>query len=249
MTTELTNAEIDSYHRDGFLIVDQLVDPETLAPVKTAYQELLDTTSPSTGDRMLGGLTRQIMIPSDAHPVFMDNAVLHAARAIGEALLGEPVERVFDMLIYKPPRHPHSTPWHQDMAYAGTPTAPAGAEIPLVTMQFWVAIDDVDEQNGCMHFIPGRHHEPLLEHHVASGEPDDPGRLLALTDPSRQLDLTTAVAAPLRAGGCTVHSYGTPHFTPPNRSEDRSRPAYIFNLAPAAYLADFKARRDLPQRS
>jgi hypothetical protein len=50
------------------------------------------------------------------------------------------------------------------------------------------------------------------------------------------LDLKSAVACPLRAGGATVHNYGTPHFTPPNRSANRPRRAYIFNFANPAWL-------------
>jgi ectoine hydroxylase-related dioxygenase (phytanoyl-CoA dioxygenase family) len=151
---------------------------------------------------------------------------------IGRQLFGtEAVHRSFDMLIYKPPGHPHETPWHQDMAYSGHPTAPPGTAISLESIQVWLALDDADEENGCMHFVPGRHRDPLLEHEVAAGDPADDGRLLAITDPAAALDLSTVVPAPLRAGGCTMHTQGTPHFTPPNRSSDRPRRAYIFNVA------------------
>ena len=94
-----------------------------------------------------------------------------------------------------------------------------------------------------MHFAPILHTQPLIAHVVAGGDPDDPGRLLAIDEPERRLDLSLAVAAPLPAGGCTIHSYGTPHYTPPNRSSDRPRRAYIFNLAPTTYVEDFRRRR------
>jgi ectoine hydroxylase-related dioxygenase (phytanoyl-CoA dioxygenase family) len=29
------------------------------------------------------------------------------------------------------------------------------------TVQFWVALDDVDETTGCMHFVPGVHEQAL----------------------------------------------------------------------------------------
>lgn len=232
MTPVLDQAQIDRFHRDGFAVIDRLVPDDALAVLRTAYDELIDGGG-APGDRLLGGLTRQVMRPADTHPVFADNPAFRRGVAIAEALLGGPVERAFDMLIYKQPGHPHETPWHQDASYSELPFAPAGAAVPLGALQFWVALDDVDTENGCMHFVPRRQHT-LLQHHVASGDPDDPGRLLALDDPETQLDLSTAVAAPLRAGGCTIHSYGTPHYTPPNRSTTRPRRAYIFNLAPAA---------------
>jgi hypothetical protein len=82
-----------------------------------------------------------------------------------------------------------------------------------------------------MHFLAGYHTQPLLEHYVASGEPHDSNRLLAVVDPDRQLDLNAVVPGPIAAGGVTMHSYGTPHFTPVNRTTDRPRRAYIFNFS------------------
>lgn len=228
--TTLTDAQISAYQRDGFLIIDKLVGGADLDALRVAYDEVLEAQIPLVGDRMLGGITRQVMVPSIQHPVFKENGALDAARGLLPSLLDD-AEFLFDMLIYKPPGHPHETPWHQDMAYAGKPFAKAGSRIILETVQFWLALDDVDEENGCMHFLPGHQTEPLLEHHIASGDPSDDGRLLAFVDPETQVDLTAAVAAPLRAGGVTLHSYGTPHYTPPNRSTDRPRRAYIFNFA------------------
>lgn len=239
----LTHQQIDEYHRTGFLVVEQLIDAETVRELRTAFHELVADEGRAAGDRMLGGITRQIMLPSEAHECFADNRALRAAQRIGEQLTGEAVERVFDMLIFKAAGHPYDTPWHQDMAYSASPTALAGTTIPLETLQFWVALEDVDVENGCMHFIGGQHTKPLLEHVVASGKPSDDGRLLALRSPEDQLDLNTVIAAPIAAGGCTIHSYGTPHYTPPNQSATRPRPAYIFNLAPAAYAASVNERR------
>lgn len=227
----LINEQLAQYERDGYLVIDNLIEPSVVAELSRAYDELLERKIEAEGDRRLGGITRQIIMPSQAHHLFGSNAAIEAAREIAEQILGKPTERTFDMLIYKPPRHPHNTPWHQDLAYAGEPAAPAGSTGALDRLQFWVALDDVDVTNGCMHFIPGQHEEPLLTHMVASGAPTDPGRLLAIEHPERALDLSSAVAAPLRAGGCTVHNARTPHYTPPNRSSSRARRAYIFNLA------------------
>jgi len=55
-------------------------------------------------------------------------------------------------------------------------------------------------------------------------------RLQAITEPERELPLREAVACPLDAGGATVHSDGTSHFTDGNLSADRRRRAYIFSF-------------------
>lgn len=224
-------AQRQALDRDGWIAVDQLADAPTVAALRQAYDEVI-AGADVTGADVLGELTIQVMLPAERHPAFAANAALDAAKALVAPLLGETVV-TFDMLIYKPPRHPHETPWHQDAAYGGEPFAPAGREPRLGRVQVWVALDDVDAETGCMHFVPGHHHAPLLEHRVASGRPDSPRRLLELVDPEHQLDLGTAVAAPLRAGGATVHLDCTPHYTPANRSPDRARRAYIFNLTSA----------------
>jgi Phytanoyl-CoA dioxygenase (PhyH) len=58
------------------------------------------------------------------------------------------------------------------MSYAGRPVFPAGAHVPnnCVTT-FWIAIEDVNEDMGCMEFIPGMQDGPMPEHCVFSGEP------------------------------------------------------------------------------
>jgi hypothetical protein len=228
--TGVSEDVVQGYRRDGFGSLDALVDASDLQVLAEAYDHVLASDWP--GSRQLGGITRQVMWPAAVDPVFDDNPALRAGMAIARRLLGvEDVRRTFDMLIFKPARHPHATPWHQDASYARTPFTSAGFTIPLDTVQFWVAVDPADVENGCMHFLPGQHQRPLLEHHVASGDPADESRLLAVRDPEAVLDLAAAVAVPLAAGGCTFHSYGTPHYTPPNRSADRPRRAYIFNIA------------------
>lgn len=233
------HTDVAKFRADGFLAFDQIADRATVTELGALYDQFLSgEIDCSPTDRRLGRVTRQIMVPSRYHRSFIRNQALDNAREISRALLeiDEP-EFVFDMLIYKPPGHPETTPWHQDMSYAYAPFARAGTRIPLsAIVQFWVALDDVDIENGCMHFIPGRHREPLLRHYVAGGEPADDARMLAIVDPDKALDLGTAVACPLRAGGATVHNYGTPHFTAQNRSRSRPRRAYIFSFANPAWL-------------
>ncbi len=227
------------FREDGFLAFERIADPDAIADLRDAYDRfLLGEVDCSKNDRQLGRVTRQIMVPSRYHPVFACNQALENAREISRALLEvDDPEFVFDMLIYKPPGHPAATLWHQDISYARMPFARAGIRIPEnAIIQFWVALDDVDEENGCMYFIAGKHREPLLQHYVARGEPTDEARMLAIVEPEKALDLESAVACPLKAGGATVHNYGTPHFTPPNRSSTRQRRAYIFNFANPRWL-------------
>jgi ectoine hydroxylase-related dioxygenase (phytanoyl-CoA dioxygenase family) len=235
---ELTREQLDALRRDGFLILEEFVDDKTLAVLRAAYDEILTRDIHASGDRMLGDVTRQVMRPSSVHPTFDSNpAFLRGIEIARQVFATGEVSRSYDMLIYKPPGHPHDTPWHQDMAYSEQPFAAPGTTNTLEAMQFWIPLDDVDAENGCMQFAPGYHDRPLLEHHVVSADPTDEGRLLALVDPESQLELSTTVVAPIPAGGATMHFHGTPHYTGPNRSADRQRRAYIFTIATTGTFA------------
>lgn len=234
----LANA-LDRFERDGFATIDNLADSATVAQLGAVYDDMLSGAVPCPGtDRALGGLTRQIMVPHLHHPIFANNPAIEEARRIARILMRCDDPRFFfSMLIYKPGDHVHETPWHQDMAYARMPFTPAGTVWPgNAVAQFWLALDDVDETMGCMEFMPGVHRQPMPEHHVASGDPADDGRLLAIVDPATHLDLNRVVQCPLAAGSATVHGYTTPHYTGPNRSP-RGRRAFIFSFADQEILS------------
>lgn len=225
----VTDEQIRAFREDGFLAIPRLVDDDTVARLRDAYDEFLVSDVGGQDNRKLGGVVRQIMYPHSHHPYFADNPARDAAYQVACALMGEDDPVFFyDMLLSKAPGETKPTLWHQDHAYAQIPFTPAGTMPPNEWVQFWVALDDVDEETGCMTFIPGSHQAPLREHYVFSGEPQGENRMLATDD----YDESRAVRCPLRAGGCTVHLDGTLHYTDGNRTKDRPRRAYIFSFRP-----------------
>jgi len=234
----LTETEVARFWDDGFLSVPQLIDDAELQRLRDAYDDIIAFRVESPTDRNLGGITRQVLVPSMVHPAFETNGAIDTAREIMHDLFGcAASNRTYDMLIDKPAGHPHETPWHQDAAYFARPVTEPGFTLPLVSIQFWVALDPVDADNGCMQFVPGRHRSGTAEHMVVSGHPEDDGRLIGVTDPAA-VGADEAVAIPLAAGGATFHTALTPHYTGPNRTTDRPRRAYIFNLLAAEEPSD-----------
>lgn len=245
--TEPKRKEIEAdFKTNGFAVIDDLVSREAISELVSAYDDIIEGRHEcGQFDRNLGGLTRQVMLPHLCHPVFLENEAIRNGREVAGALIGKPQpDLFFSMLIYKPPGHPHETPWHQDMAYSGKPFTAAGSRLPNhAVAQFWLALNDVDEDMGCMEFVPGMQNNPMPEHFVASGAPDDEGRLLAMVNPARDLELDRAVKCPLKAGSATVHGYATPHYTGPNRSTAHGRRAFIFSFANMDTLSSIADQR------
>ena len=106
------------------------------------------------------------------------------------------------------PGGPHSrqTNWHQDAPY--WPMDPVGA------LSAWIAVDDVTEENGCLHFIGGTHHFGKLEGiHLGSDEDSIVTKMGA-----KGVKLPPSVAMPMAAGGVTFHHGCTFHHAAANRS-------------------------------
>lgn len=241
LSADAVEAVADRFARDGYAVVGPLADAAELDVLRDGYDALIEgRIDASRTDRHLGGITRQLMFPNLYSPLFAENPALAAARRVAGRILGmDDPKFYFSMLIDKPAGHPHTTPWHQDAAYFQMPATPGGFGFPSkLVIQFWMALDQVDETMGCMEFRPGVQNEPVRPHHVASGAPDDEGRLLGI-DADAIDALPLAVAEPLAPGWATVHDYLTPHYTGPNRSERRRR-AYIFSFRDEARWEAFR---------
>jgi len=239
----LAEAEVAQFRADGFVAFERFVDGGALEDLRADYDRVLSKeVDCGENDRQLGGITRQIMLPSVHLPSIRQNPAFAKAKVVAAELLGcDEAVYGYDMMIYKPPGHPEETPWHQDLGYFQMPFSPAGRRSDSFTVQFWIAVDDAAVETGCMHFVPGVHEEPMREHYIHSGDVDYEGRLLAMRDPETVLDLSTAVPCPLPAGGATAHLEGTPHYTPANTSRDRHRRAYIVNFNDPTRLRAYHA--------
>ena len=71
--------------------------------------------------------------------------------------LNHPVSVRFwhDQLFCKPSRHGGVVAWHQDYSYWTRTT-------PMAHLTCWIGLDDTDEHNGCLQYIPGSHKWDLL---------------------------------------------------------------------------------------
>ena len=139
-------------------------------------------------------------------------------------VIGTDTLRVWhDQVQYKPPRVGGPTDWHQDHPYW-----PIIQPADLVSA--WVALDDADEENGCMWMVPGSHKWGPHKGGTIGTNRDDftPTPDLACCRPALT---STPVPMPVKKGHVGLHHCLTWHGRPPNRSE-RGRPAIAVHYMP-----------------
>lgn len=101
--------------------------------------------------------------------------------------------------------------WHQDVTFWGLE--------PPYAITAWYAVDDSDQENGCMQVLPKTHIAGIQEH----GKSGTTGNLLSI---NQEVAVTaemagTAVDLPLKAGQMSLHDGTIIHGSLPNKSTRR----------------------------
>lgn len=78
-------------------------------------------------------------------------------RQTAEALLGEAARAHGAEWFNKPPQTNHVTPPHQDNFYF--------CLAPASVLTMWLALDTIDEENGCLRYVRGSHRRGIRPHH------------------------------------------------------------------------------------
>lgn len=214
---QLTPQQIVQYHINGYIALDALTTPEEVAIMREIYDDLFERrVGREEGMQFdLGGSDEegikaklpQILQPSRYAPQLKELQVYANAQAVAQQLLGPDARQTGDHAINKPPLDGAETPWHQDEAYWDPKQL-------YESMSIWIPLQDVTVENGCMQFIPGSHRLDIVEHQSIGGDVRVHG--LEVCDP--KVDVSQAVACPLPAGGCTIHSNRTLHYAGPNKT-------------------------------
>jgi hypothetical protein len=116
------------------------------------------------------------------------------------------------MFYFKPP-HARGQALHQDQAYlrAAPGTCVAG----------WLAVDDCDEENGCMSVVPGSHRLPILCPIPADRTESFTGEQVPVPDGYQAVPMLMKAGDVLFFHGNLIHGSG------PNRSDTRFRRSLI----------------------
>lgn len=252
----LSVEEWTRFRRDGFLLVPQLVSAADVAELREHTEDLMQGRLPQQtrvmSERNLDedmGETGQGLEAPPAHlspeekaQYFLRLHMLHRKLELHErfmlhprvldaleSLIGPDVLAMQTMLFLKPPGKPGQG-WHQDSYYIPThPDTLCGA---------WIAIDDVDEENGAMWFAQGSQNEPIypprkgyghgqsdLKNIIEVGKVSNPDD--EVNDLARVANKYPQVLATAKAGDVVFFGGHVLHRSKKNLSQTRMRRSFV----------------------
>jgi ectoine hydroxylase-related dioxygenase (phytanoyl-CoA dioxygenase family) len=229
----LDTAALAQFNRDGFFVLRDVFDADTLAAVTAAIDPLekaQDEAVRAAGDQLQLSaadaitFTTHLVTRSPVLRAFARHAVF---RSLCHDLVGPAARLYWDQSVYKKSGKPQEFPWHQDNGYTFVE--------PQQYLTCWVPLVDADVDNGCPWIAPGRHTQGTLAHWLT------PIGLKCLEN------VPDAVPAPARAGDVVVFSSLAPHRTGPNLRAGTVRKTYILQYAPEGAVALRDGQPPAPQ--
>ena len=122
-------------------------------------------------------------------------------------ILGPDIVCLASQFFCKMPHDPVAISWHQDASY--WPLTPSR------TVTVWLAIDDADEENAAMRFIPRTHNRGHLEWKKADGPVVLDQAIVGIND------MGEPFSDNLKAGQISLHADMLAHGSEPNASARR----------------------------
>ena len=153
----------------------------------------------------------------DLDPVFDAFSRTPELAAVVDSLGYTEPQLLQSMYIFKPPRIGGEVYCHQDSTFLYTD--------PESCIGLWFALEDATTENGCMHFIPGAHKDPLKELHYRGAD----GKMTFKTLDDSPWPEDATVAAEAKAGTLVIFDGRAPHLSGANLS-DKSRHAYTVHV-------------------
>ncbi len=223
----LTKEQVNFFHENGYIAGIQLLDENQVERLKEELNELLNPQHPkhhlfyeyhanesSLPNQVLFHALGAWRVSVGFHDVLWNPAFVKPA----SQLLGGSVRFWHDQLFCKPAKHGGVVAWHQDYSY-WTRTK------PMAHLTCWVGLDDADEENGCLYYVPKSHRWGLIEKPELAGDMNGIYRFLT----EEQIAQFKPVPIPLKNGYAAFHHPLLMHGSYSNRTE-RPRRAFVLNV-------------------
>lgn len=224
----MTSTGAEVYKRDGIVQVPGLLSQTEVEQIKSAYMTQVAVDHSLAIDDGVPGEDPLAQYPRFVHPhrrtdveagrlaleLMLDSRILDVVTTlIGPALGAQ------SMFYFKPPGA-RGQAMHQDNTFLRAH--------PETCLAAWIAIDDVDAENGGLAVVPGSHQVELV-----CPEPADLTE--SFTDVEVPIpDGMQKVQTRMRAGDVLFFHGSVVHGSRPNSSPDRFRRSLIFHYIPEA---------------
>lgn len=223
--SRLSIAEIDHYHKEGFVIPKGKLLPDNEFSDLKNYFDILLKNWISRGGRP------EAMNCPHFYAVELMHWLMHpAVLDLVEPIIGPDILLFASHFLCKPPGDGQRVPWHEDSSYW------QGQWEPMEVVTVWLALDDSDLENGCMQVIPKSHlngyseYVPVVNEHAVFSTEIKPGTF----------DETTAVTCILKENHVSLHHAKAIHGSAPNKST-RRRCGYTMRYISAAAKRTFSS--------
>lgn len=205
----LTENQLSQYKQQGYVILGQVLDATHLAGLRDEEARVreFEPYEPNTT------IFRSQLARYSA--VIRDIIAAESLVGVARQLIAPTVCHWYNQFVTKMPdgnRGKSDFPWHQDNGYVSIE--------PATNLTIWIALDDVDERNGCVWVLPESHRQGLLDHRSAGKD-------------SWHLTVSVVgdgVPAKLKAGEAVAFTGLTLHRSKLNHT-DRPRRAFFIEYA------------------
>lgn len=213
----LSAEQIQSYHEHGFTIVKDLLAPSELSAMNAHLDQIVASGQYVRGAGGREGSIHALSLISDqAKQVEQDERILD----IIAALVNPGIAVHSSKLVTKLPYAADVCHWHQDDAYFGAACRNR--------CSVWIPLQDTDESNGCLWFIPGSQLQGLLPH---DGRKDWGTCRRSLRE--EDFDLSKAIPIAAQAGSIVIFNVLACHHSKNNRTA-QTRRAFIITYQEAS---------------
>jgi len=232
----LSDAQIASWRRDGYLAVPRVIDAERVEQLRRVTEMFVERSRAlSRSDDVFDldprhtaatPIVRRIKNPADHDPLYAWVALESPILDIVAELLGPSIRFHHSKLNLKGGHIGAPVEVHQDAAFY-----PHSNDDVLAV---GLLLDDATAENGAMSVLPGSHRGPIYTHYDAQDR--FVGGMRA--EEIAQLDRSGARLLALPAGSIHIHHYRLVHWSAPNTSPgDRRLLINAYAAADAVPLA------------
>lgn len=227
----LSSEEVEAYNRDGFVVPEYRLDPDSLKRLAEMSERLVANNPHITDSlfacpHMESGGHRKLK----TEPGWLDFATHPDILDMVEQLVGPDIILWGTTLFYKTPKEGPATPWHRDARFLPIK--------PMATTSVWIAVSPCMKDNGCLRCIPGSHlGREIGSHHLDQREDQI---FTAGTLDESEYDESTAQDIELEPGQMVLFDIFTIHGSRNNKGA-RGRAAYSMRYIPSTSHYDHDA--------